>query len=217
MTEATLAFDPEGFHAPAQSQRAFIKQYVPEDDDEGVIATFERVKEFKPFLSQQKGEDVYEDVDFIRIVIRGNDKLEVVRPATEADHRRFPFAWQQHQRGKEQSANGTGLDDLGIPGPMIAAYQAKNVFTVEDLAKVTDGNLQNLPAGARDFRHKARERMQLKQKAEGTDSTVAALVKQNQELMQQNTTLAAQLQRVLSKLDGEGDAGDQKKPAKKSA
>jgi hypothetical protein len=207
-------FDPEAFHAGARSEREFLRQYVPQDDDEGVIANFERVREHQPFESQEKGTDMYRDVDYVRIRVRGNDKLEVHRRATEQDKRRFPFAWQQYQLGKEQSARGTPLDEIGIASSLLPAYHAKNVFTVEDLARVDDGNLQNLPAGSREFRHKARERVQLKQRAEGSDQ----LVEQNRQLIEQNAKLADQVSRLLARLEDSDDGGKQpgkKQPGKK--
>lgn len=201
-------FDPEAFHAGARSEREFLRQYVPQDDDEGVIANFERFREHQPFESKEKGQDVYRDVDYVRIRVRGNDKLEVHKRATEQDKRRFPFAWQQYQLGKDQAARGTPLDEIGIAPSTLPAYHAKNVFTVEDLARVDDGNLQNLPAGSRDFRHKARERVSLKQRAEGRDE----LVEQNRQLMDQNKQLASQVERLLARLD----AADAEESGKKS-
>lgn len=200
MSEQEQGFNPEYFAATASSQKAFLKQYVPEDDDEGVKATFRREREFKPFLSQQKGEEVYEYVDFIHIVVKGNDKLEVDKPASDADKRRFPFAWQQYLLGKEQSARGTPLDDIGIPGSVIAAYHAKNVFTAEDLATVSDGNLQGLPSGARDARHRARERVELKKQAQASGEA-EALRKQNVEILAKNAELEKNLNRAMSALE----------------
>jgi hypothetical protein len=204
---AENAFDPEGFNAPARSEREFLRQYVPQDDDEGVIAHFERVKEHQPFESKQKGEDIYRDVDYVRIRVRGNDKLEVHRRASEEDKRRFPYAWQQYRLGKEQSARGTPLDDLGINGASIAQYHAKNIFTVEDFALVDDGNLQHLPAGSREYRKKARDLVELKRQA-GSSGEMDALRAQNAQLaaqnaqaMEQNSKLAAQVQRLLDRLD----------------
>lgn len=194
-------FDPDAFHSTARSEREFLRQYVPQDDDEGVIANFERVREYQPFLSKQQGRDVYVDRDYVRIRIRGNDKLEVHRQATEQDKRRFPFAWQQYQLGKQQSVRGTPLDEIGISSSMIPAFHAKNVFTVEDLALVDDNNLGNLPAGARDWRHKARSLLELKERAEGSQTAIQQLTEQNRQLMEQNAKLASQVERLLAKLD----------------
>jgi hypothetical protein len=146
----------------SQSAKDFIKQYIPSDDDEGCIGTFETVREFKPAKSQVLREqaekegkvagpecEIYENVVFIRINIRGNDKLEVHRPANEADKRRFPFAWQEFQKGEAAASRGTHLNKLpGLDAPTIRTYNAKNVFTVEDLALVTDTHLPNLGTGS---------------------------------------------------------------------
>jgi hypothetical protein len=158
----------------SQAAKDFIKQYVPTDDDEGCIGTFETVREFKPAKSQKLREEavaagrepgpdceIYEDVVFIRINIRGNDKLEVHRPANEADKRRFPFAWQEFQKGEAAASRGTHLNKLpGLDAPTIRTYNAKNVFTVEDLALVTDTHLPNLGTGSREKRQQAIEYVQ---------------------------------------------------------
>lgn len=210
-------FDPEAFHGSARSEREFLRQYVPQDDDHGVLANFERVREFQPFASQEKGEDVYLDRDYVRIKIRGNDKIEVHRLATASDKKRFPFAWQQYQIGKEQSEHGTPLDEI-VDSSQLPAFHAKNVFTVEDLARVDDGNLQNLPAGSRDLRHKARERVSLKQRAESSDTAITQLTQQNQALMEQNAKLADQVSRLLARFEAaDADEGGKKSGGKKQS
>jgi hypothetical protein len=181
-------FDPDSFSPTARSEREFLKHYVPQDDDQGVSAHFERYREHQPFQSKEQGKEVYRDVDYVRILVHGNDKLVVHRPANDGDKRRFPFAWQQYQLGKEQSAKGTPLDEIGVPADMLPAFHAKHVFTAEDLSKVTDGNLQYMPAGSRDFRHKAREQLKLRQDAQASGEVAA--------LKQQNADLLARLERL---------------------
>lgn len=172
-------FDPSSFapqaatgSLPAEANglsegaKMFIRQYTPSDDDAGCIATFETVSEYKPFKSKAEREreggdpnaEIYEPVLYIRINIRGNDKLEVHRPATSDDKRRFPFAWQEHQRGENAVSRGTPLTKLtGMDPPTLRHLHAKNVFTIEDLTSVSDNNLQNLGLGARELRKNAIE------------------------------------------------------------
>lgn len=187
----------------SQAARDFIKQYVPSDDDEGCIGTFETVKEFKPAKSQKLKEEVekagkvagpecevYEDVVFIRINIRGNDKLEVHRPANEADKRRFPFAWQEFQKGEAAASRGTHLNKLaGLDAPTIRTYNAKNVFTVEDLALVTDTHLPNLGTGSRERRQQAIEYVQ---SMKGSAVTQAQIKESQDAVIQMRETVAAQ-------------------------
>lgn len=196
MSTPAEQFNPDSFGPAVSTQQAFLKQYVPQDDDQGVIAMFETVSEFKPFKSQQAGHDIFEDVTFVRINVRGNDKLEVHRPATDADKKRFPFAWQQFQAGVKHSANGTPLDRVpGIDPRRISHLNSVNVFTVEDLALVSDGNLPNLGAGGRELRHKAQEIVQSR-RTPAEAARVEALERDNQALLASNADLLARLERL---------------------
>jgi hypothetical protein len=151
-------FNPEAFGTSGGSQAAFLKQYVPTDDDEGVTATFFVKEEVMPFLSQQQGKEVKEKKQYVRIVVKGNSLNVVIRPVTEQDRRRFPFSWQQFERGEDQSKRGTALQELfDADSEIVPHYHSQNVFTLEDLAQVSDSNLQSLGAGARENRLKAKE------------------------------------------------------------
>lgn len=208
MSEAAESFNPDGFAMPASNQKAFLKQYVPTDDDEGVIATFEKVMEHKPFLSEQKGEYVEEETDYVRIVVRGNDKLEVHRRVCKTggapgnDTLRFPYAWQQYQLGRQHEQRGTALDRIpGFPSRSLAFYHSKNVFTAEDLARVSDGDLQSLGTGAREFREKAKQLEKAKQHTSEQDRQLSEQSAQIQALIAQNAKMAEQLTAALQKLD----------------
>ncbi|MGC3959569.1 MAG: hypothetical protein QM813_16965 [Verrucomicrobiota bacterium] len=151
-------FNPEAFGSNSGSQASFLRQYVPADDDEGVTATFYMKEEVMPFLSQQAGKEIKERRPFIKIVVKGNDKSIVHRPIQEGDKKRFPFSWQQFERGEDQSKKGTALSELfDSDSELVPHYHAMNVFTLEDLAQVSDGNLQLLGAGARENRLRAKE------------------------------------------------------------
>lgn len=166
-----------GLSAGAQ---AFIRQFQPADDDAGCIATFETVREFKPFKTQEAkkaaeeagraftvSDEVYEDVIYIRINIRGSNLREVHRPIRDEDKRRFPFSWQEYQKGEKAAARGTPLTKLaGMDASIVRHYHALNVFTIEDLALVSDLGLQNLGTGAREFRRTAQEWVDLKKPVE---------------------------------------------------
>lgn len=150
-------FDPNAFPM-ATSEQAFLKQYVPDDDDVGVTATFFAKDEVMPFRSQAEGKEVKEKRNYVRIVVKGNDKMVVIRQVTEQDKKRFPYSWQQFARGEDQSKKGTPLSDLfEADAEIVPHYHALNVFTLEDLAQVNDTNLQALGAGARENRLRARE------------------------------------------------------------
>lgn len=150
-------FDPNAFPM-ATSEQAFLKQYVPSDDDEGVTATFFVRDEVMPFRSQAEGREIKEKREYVRIVVKGNDKMVVIRQVTDLDKKRFPYTWQQFKKGEDQSKTGTALYELFDPdSELVPHYHAMNVHTLEDLAQVNDTNLQALGAGARENRLRARE------------------------------------------------------------
>lgn len=153
---------PSAVNLPPGAQ-SFIRGYTPSDDDQGVIGSFELVAVHQTFKSKEASEkngeavEIFEDVVFVRINVRGNDKTEVHRPARADDYKRFPFAYQQFKSGLGGEGRGTALSIIGMDAPVVRNYHAKNVFTIEDLALVNDNNLQNLGAGAREWRHKAKQ------------------------------------------------------------
>jgi hypothetical protein len=161
--------------------KAFISQFVPTDDDRSCIVAFDVRNEFMTFksreASEKKGEpvEIYEPVVFINITVRGNDKLEVDRPVSEADKRRFPYAWQEFKRGEQLRARGVPLMKLGLEASQIRGMAAKNVFTIEDMAEVDDNNLQNLGTGAREFRSRAREYLKTHKAADASSSEIEQL------------------------------------------
>lgn len=213
ITEFTDAPADNALQSPTstlpEGARRFIKEYAPQDDDSGCIVSFETVREFKPFktrLAQEAAEregreispdlDVFENETFIRINIRGNDKIEVHRPVRDEDKRRFPFAWQEYQRGKQILARGTPLAKLGIDPSVIRQYQARNVWTVEDLARVDDNNLGNLGTSAREYRRAAQELIAKQQAPAPTAALEEQLAKMSAQLSQAMDLIAKQQQQI---------------------
>lgn len=207
---------PAGFEALSSGAREFIRQYMPADDDQGAIGSFEWLQEFKPFLSRQAGHEIYEPVLYIRITIRGNDKLEVHRPATEADKRRFPFSWQEFQRGEDAAARGTALSKLpGIDPGMLRGYHAKNIFTIEDLALVSDANLGNIGLGGRELRKKAIDYVENLKATHGASEALArmqSIIDQERERAAKKDALLEQALQAIAELQ---KPKERKKPGPK--
>lgn len=186
-SDTTIVSSMGGLSAGAQ---AFIRQFQPADDDSGCIATFETVREFKPFKTQLAkkaaddanrpftvSDEVYEDVIYIRINIRGSNLREVHRPIRDEDKRRFPFSWQEYQKGEKAAARGTPLVKLaGMDPSIIRHYHSLNVFTIEDLSMVSDLGLQNLGTGAREFRRSAQEWVETRKPAAPADPQMLDLI-----------------------------------------
>lgn len=224
-------FDPENFAPQAgsgglpaeaaglpQAAKDFIRQYSPKDDDSGCIGSFEWYREYKPYLSKEATEkegkpvEIFANVLYVRINIRGSDRNEVHRPATEADKRRFPFAWQEFNRGESARERGVALQMLGLDAPILRQLAAKNVFTIEDLCEVSDNNLQNLGLGGREMRNRAQA--YLNQHRAATQSSVA-LEAQQDVIAQQSAQLAQALAAIEKLTEENKKLATKKKPGPK--
>ena len=147
------------------------------------------------FRSEQEGRPIYEDREFIKIMIPGDARTEVVRQATDQDKDRFDkeYAIFKRNGSSDDQVIGTPLSQV----PWISPSQAKemsalNIRTVEHLAEMTDTGLQKLGLGARDFKLKAQayldaaaggaEAAKYAVENERLKAEVERLTKQNEEL-----------------------------------
>lgn len=131
--------------------------FAPEGYTNNGIALFGRdeqsmVKFFKhPTISKAKSDEagfpVYDDVEMVSVIQPG-EKDSVCIVATEWHRRRFPKQYEAFKTGAEQTATGTPLDHLFPSDPgAIMNLKSFNVFTVQQLANLTDSAISQLPMG----------------------------------------------------------------------
>lgn len=100
----------------------------------------------------------YENVEFVEIIIPGDNKTVVTHKVQEHHRNRFKNVYKAFQEGKTLSGAGTSLDMLGGLDPAtIATLKYLHIHSVEALAEVGDNVLPNIGMGAREFREKARK------------------------------------------------------------
>jgi hypothetical protein len=157
-------------------------QSNPNAGSEKLFVTFDlhpRVNEAK---SAAEGRPVYDDTEYIRIIVPGDKQNEVHRPATELDKRRYARQYADFKAGSREAQSGTPLKEWTA----ISASQAKelahfHVYTVEQLANLSDANLQNI-GPIRGLQAKARYYME---KAAGN----APLDKMRAEMLEKDNTI----------------------------
>lgn len=125
-------------------------------EDRGVFAEFY----MNPVINNRKTEDagrpIFDDILYVRIRTPGDRRTEVDRQAKEDDKRRFAYQWAQYQQGATQATSGTPLEEWPLMTPAtVRNLKALNISSVEELAGVTDGNLQQVGMGARALRDQA--------------------------------------------------------------
>lgn len=119
------------------------------------------------------------------------DANEFGEPMTYAE--RWPYQYAQFKDGNKQSANGTPLSEAPFLNPSrISDLNALKVFTLEALATFDDRYISRMGGNGYNLKMQAQEFL-AKKSIPAMDVDVAALVKQNAELLarlenQQNET-----------------------------
>ena len=111
--------------------------------------------------SEQEGRPIYKDVPFVEIITPGNNK-SVVDCKVKPDHQqRWPARWKAFQERHENVESGTPLEQWAYLGPsQVATLKVLNIFTVEQLAEVSEAAFEQMGPGARDLRERARQHLQ---------------------------------------------------------
>lgn len=151
-------------------------------NDSQLLVKFYKHPEVALYASKEAGRHVFHDVIMISVIQPGEkEKIDVL--ADDMHKRRFPKAWENFQKGIEAAVSGTPLDHLFPAEPStIANLKAFNIFTVEQLAAISDSAIANLPMG-RTLSDRAKRHL----------NTSSAVVAENQHLHVQMAEMQAQI------------------------
>lgn len=106
--------------------------------------------------SRDANRPVNKQVDYVRIRQPG-ERDEINRPAHNGDVQRFRNHWQAYQEGRQAIPEGTPLSILFPNNPEIVEnLKYDKVFVVEQLADLTDTQIQNIGMGGRQWADKAK-------------------------------------------------------------
>lgn len=131
--------------------------------DSGLYVEFYLENEYMAFQSEQEGRPIYEKVPMIRIYTPGDKTKVVVRKVNmeggggfPSDPQRFPTQWAAFKTGVEATATGLPLEEWPIMTTgQVKVLNAVNIYTVEQLAAVSDTALDGLGHGGRSMRDQA--------------------------------------------------------------
>lgn len=137
--------------------------------------------------SQEKTEKeqrpIFESVEFVRICPPGDKTLEVVKRVTDTMRREYALEYAAFQQGKSQAeASGTPLSALGFAPERVEEYAYHKVKTVEQLAAVSDGNIQGLGHGVVGERRKALDYLEVMKGNASITAMKVELAKRDEEL-----------------------------------
>lgn len=123
------------------------------EDDSSLIVEFFIGKKLLGAKSREEGREIYEDREFVKIQIKGQDKQVCIEEVRPHHKQKYPVAYQLFQMGKPLPVIGTPVEQLPGVGPSLAHHlKGLNLRTIEDVANVTDENtLTRIGMGARDL------------------------------------------------------------------
>jgi hypothetical protein len=168
--------------------------------EEGVIVEFKMEPVELPYESERQNRPIFEDREFITIIIPGDNNSEVVREVTKNDRERFAREYEAWKKNEAVASSGTPLEELTWLSPSkVRELKAVNVYTLEDLAGLSDTIIQKLGTGGRSFVDKAKAHLRA---AEG--GAVASELQQqlrdakadNERLKEQMTELNARFEEL---------------------
>lgn len=116
-------------------------------DDSKLLVKFFVHPELSQIRSKKEGRPVHDDVVMVSVIQPG-EKEEVKVLANDWHKARFPKQWEAFEKGHAQTISGTRLEFL-FPGEpsTILMLNGFNVFTVEQLAGLSDTGMNNVPRG----------------------------------------------------------------------
>lgn len=180
--------------------------------ENGSIVEFFRDAVQNNFKSGQAGRPIYDEKDFIRISTPGDTRTVVVELVTDLHKRQYPKSWQAYSDGLDEVLEGTPIAQW----TQASLSQAKelahfNVRTVEQLAAVSDGNLQHMGPGFQALRARAQQYL----KSAGDDAKSTEVARENDELREQIKLLKEQNEAMKAQLKSAGDDDGDKVDAPK--
>jgi hypothetical protein len=166
--------------------------------DHKLMVSFYTKPVLNPLKSTEVGRQVFDEVDYIRIVTPGS-LLSIIDTPVDAGNymTRFGDKYSKWKSGQKELISGTPLDAfpwlLGKIA-LIAELKALGIQTVEQLATLPDSAMHNMMGGI-ELRKRAAEWLD---QTTGTDAQVAKMVKENDDLKAQMAAMQDQMKQLMA-------------------
>lgn len=167
--------------------------FNPERGDERLHVQFYIHPKQNAAKSAAEGRPIFEDREYVRIVVPGDKDNIIERPANDIDRARFARQYDAFKRGASSEAvTGTPLSMW----PQVTRAQVEElayfkIHTVEQLAEISDGNAQNF-LGMNSLRQKAKDFL-----AAAKDGSIVSKMRED---LQERDSRIALLEDAIEKL-----------------
>lgn len=111
--------------------------------------------------SKVEGRICFDQKEYVEIFVPGEKHLRPNRPVTDADKKRWPVAYGKFQQTREETLDGTPVEQWPfLNRAQVAEMKANGIMTIEAIADIPDGLLERLGRNGRDIQKRAKQFLQ---------------------------------------------------------
>lgn len=173
------------------------------------------------FESEKQGRPIFQDVDMIQIMVPG-DATSIVHQAVREDHKeRFPIQWAhfQNKHAGDTREIGTPLSQWPrLSVSQVEELKALKIYTVENVAGMSDANLQRIgmiagmaPHAFRDHAQRFLAVAREDSVAQAAEERAKALEAENAALRESTDAKLAEMRSMIESLSAQKVAEQPKK------
>lgn len=139
VTSQPATMNPQGY---GMMNPVMNPGYQP-GDEKLYVRFFQKPKQ-NSTKTKRAGRPIFEDTDYIEIMQPGNKESIIQRPVTKRDIERFQIQYQKYKANEDQRIIGMPLEEAPfVTRSQVEELKYMNIFTVEQLAGLTDAHAQN--------------------------------------------------------------------------
>lgn len=179
-----------------------VQDFVqPRKGDERLAVRFFTKAKQNAQKSEEAGRPIFEEVEYVNIMVPGDRNHIITRPVTIQDKARFS---QQYEHWRKNANNegvvGTPLEAWGILSlAQVEEFRYFGVRTVEDMAALRDDVCQKMP-GAITLKQRAEAFLVAAREAEPVRRVQVELAKRDEQMKAMENSLAEQA-RIIKELE----------------
>ena len=148
------------------------------------------------FETESQGRPIFTDVDFVEILVPGDNNTIIDQPVREDHKKRFPLHWAhfQNKHAKDTREIGTPLSEWPqVTASQVEEFRALKFFTVDAVANASDQNIMRIGMLAGMSPYAFREKAQQYLKVASGVAVAGEAEKRAKDAEDKNIELARQL------------------------
>jgi hypothetical protein len=148
--------------------------------------------------SIEEGRPCFKDVEYVQIMIGGDKNNIVDRKIRDEDKYRWPVLYQNFKNGIENSVDGTPVKEwTAISASRALELNALNIFTVEQLADLSDNAIQSIGMDGRSLVSRAKMFL-----ASASDNAASEkIAHENEKLKSEMDALKLQMSELMKQIN----------------